>query len=311
MRGLLTLLAVLTMSGCATIEMERERFRSVKLGMNKEQVFNIMKQPKKASRWGKETHYSWDDVVVVLESGKVVNKSSLELHQKYLIEAESFLGTLPNKKIAKILPSVKGMTKDDLEFGPVKNIVANILKENGYEISEDENKIDTIVFVNFGVSDPRTETKTWTEPVYEYVTEQPQQSSTTHNIYNQYGQNLGQVQSNTSYGNPYAVAVPKRVYRGERTNSVTITKYISHFILEAANYDHFKKNKTNKNYWKVITISEGNSNDLRRKLPYLGIIAKQLVEFDSRGKQKGYVYANDPRADFLSDDQTVPLELSN
>ncbi|WP_338637703.1 hypothetical protein [Spirobacillus cienkowskii] len=294
-RNLVLFFFIIFLNGCVTIHLERARSKKVELGMNEEQVHSILGRPHHVLRWGNEVLYSWQDVVVVFENEKVVNKASFELNKRFQIQVEGFVGNIPVKKLTTIEPSVEGITKDSLEFLPVKNLVVKILKENGYKVTEDKKKIDTVVFVNFGVSAPKT--KTWSEPVYDYVIRQPQQSTTTHKVYNYYGQNLGEIKSQTTSGNP----LPELVYRGERINSIDITTYVRHLILEAIDYKHFLKTKNIKPFWKVSVISEGGSNDLRKILPYLAVIARQIVEKDTYRKLNGFIFEGDPRAKYLNE----------
>lgn len=295
------------MTACSSIPIERERSINIQSGMGKQDVVDIMGLPKNIQKWNTEHHYIWNDIVVIFENDKVVSKASNELHARYAIQTEAYHITTPEKRIAIILPSVKGLTKDDLEFLAIKPIIENILDSNFYQITEDESIADTIVFVNFGVSDPKSVTQTWSEPVYEYITpKSPQPTTTTHNVYNSYGQNLGQVESTTTQGNPYQVNLPQAVYRGERIQSKTTTSYTRHLIIEATDYKEFKASGRIRNYWKVITTSEGESNDIRKVLPFMGVITRQIVETDTGGKVNRSIYANDPRAKNLNRTNRVP-----
>jgi len=293
-------LMALFLSSCSAIllQSEKENLKKIKIGSTQEEVINLMGTPERVTYSFKDVMLKYIESLIVLENNQVIYTSSPAGHWNLHVEVESFVGDLPKKRIAKILPSKKGVTSNDLEFLSIKRVISKSLSEKGYSVSENDKTIDTIVFVNYGISDPKVEVKTWSEPVYDYVATPSQQSSqTTHQLYNQYGQNLGQVQSTTNHGNPYAVNMPQPVYRGERMQQETLTTYNRYLIMEAVDFHEFKINKADlKYYWKVTTTSEGKSNNLTEKIPYLASISTRYIEKNSNGKQKGTIWDNDPRA---------------
>ncbi len=300
----MNILILLLLTSCAEMQLEAERSRltTIQDGMSKDQVLQVMGQPTQDLKFANEEVLGWLGTVVVLNEDVVVNKVNWADKNVSMFSAkiESLNGEEPKKRVAKILPSVKGMNRNDLEFQNIKKVVGSMLQEKGYTLSENDKEVDTAVFVNFGISEPRTETKTWTEPVYDYVAQQPQPTAnTTANVYNQYGQNLGSVTSQTTYGNPYAINIPQPVYRGERTHSATNTTFVRHLVIEATDYKLFLKNKEIKQFWKLTAISEGSSGDLRKVIPYLALASKGYIEKDSGSMISATVFSNDPRIQSL------------
>lgn len=305
---LIVALSSVTLFSCSSIVYEE----GMKLGMTKEELFKnpFLGEPQITDKYGEndEVLY-WDKHALIFENGILKNKFKVDLNQSFHFEvsSESLFGEDPKDKIATIFPSVTGMSKDDLEFRKVESIVASILRENGYKISDDLNKVDTIVFVNYGISVPNVVAQTWSEPVYDYV---PAQSlSTTHKISNQWGQNLGSVTSETTQNGGYG----SLQYRGERLNSTTVKSYIRHLTIEGANYKHYKQTNKIKNFWKVTAKSEGSSDDLNKVIPALALSAKYLIGKDSNGKVSNVIYLVDPRLGTLTNSKRIPAseEIKN
>lgn len=289
--------AISLLLGCEHMRLQQEmsNLDQIKNGMTKSEVFAVMGRANDNYKFGLDEIWFWNNAVVSFNNSKVVNRATKE-STKFELEVESFAGEDPKRRFATILPSVQGMTKNDLEFIAIKKGVQALLEANGYTISEDSKLIDIVVFVNFGVSEPQVETKIWSEPVYEMqMPLQSPQANTTSNVYNQYGQNVGSVQSQTNYGNPYAVSIPQQVYRGERTRSEKITTFNRHLVLEAIDYQNFLKTKEMKPFWKVSSLSTGSSNNFRLILPYLLISVSSYLESDSNGKVKALLFENDIR----------------
>ena len=290
-------LAIFTSCAELTFILEKNNFDKVELGSSRKSVIKIMGEPNSSYTKWPEERLLYGGTVIIIENKKVVHKVILSTSKKIRIEIESFNGTPPKARIAQILPSMKGISPRDLKFIAVKNIVKKALKEKGYRVSENSKEVDTIIFINYSISGPKTKTKTWTEPVYDYVmsNSQPQPEKTSHQIYNQYGQTLGTVESKTTYGNPYAIDVPQPIYRGERTHHKTSTSYIRSLVMEAVDYKYFKlKNELNY-FWKVSLTSKGTGNDLMELMPYFAMTSENFIEKNSQGKQRRIVYIGDPR----------------
>lgn len=307
LKFLIIVLSLVTLFSCSSLVYEE----GMNLGMTKEELFKnpFLGEPKSIDKYGEndEVLY-WDKYALIFENGILKNKFKIDLNGKQLffeVSSESLFGEDPKDKIATIFPSVAGMSKDDLEFKKVESVIASILKENGYKISDDLNKVDTIVFVNYGISAPNVVTKTWSEPVYDYV---PAQSlSTTHNINNQWGQNIGSVTSETKQNGGYG----SLQYKGERLNSTSSTSYVRHLTIEGANYKHYKQTNKIKNYWKVTAKSEGRSDDLNKIIPAMALSAKYLIGKDSNGKVSNIVFEMDPRLSTLTRPDRIPASVES
>lgn len=288
------------MVGCAELELEaaQSRLSSISNGMTKWHVLQKMGEPNRSDEFGNNELIFWDVGAVVLYNDKVIHKvsSSDDSVTRYEIDVNSFNGDQPLKRVAMIESSVKGLSKNDLEFQGVKKIVRSMLLEKGYRITEDSKNVDTIVFVNFGISDPKTDTQTWTMPVYDYITQQPiRNTNTTYNVNDQYGQNVGSINAQTTYGNPYQVNIPKPVYRGETTHTSKRTTFMRHLIVEGVDYQYYVKNNKIKNFWKVTAKSTGSGGDIRKVMPFLALASKEYIELDSGSTIKTIFFSNDPR----------------
>lgn len=285
-------------SGCASMmkESERSDFNQIQKDMAWQDVYKIMGQPKKIYSFGEEQALEWEYTSVHLSRGKVVAKMFEGIG--YDIKIQALTGEAPKSRRARILSSVEGMDQNSLEFAEVKRLVGAMLTARGYSVT-DGKEAEVAVFVHFGISDPITKTVQWTEPVYNYVPGNSQLASSTssHQIQNQYGQNIGSIQSQTTYRQTPDYG--HMAYAGERTRSFQKTTYVRHLILEAMDVPHYLKTKEMKPLWKVTARSEGASGDMRKVLPYLAQASIQFIEKDSGGLIDAFEQDGDPRVKVL------------
>jgi hypothetical protein len=284
-----TVFLAASLCGCADFKIAQERsdLLSIKNGMSKQDVVNVMGAPTYSSRMGSEETLTFTDAVVVLDNEKVVNTASQGSNWHIETQIESYVGQLPKRRVCAILPSIRGMGRFDLEFQPVKKIVTNMLIGHGYRIVDDPKKSDVVVFVNFGLSEPKSKNLTWSEPVFSYET--PKQTKATHRVVDSHGSDLGTIESESTSG------TAGLAYKGNRIQTMETTVFIRHLVLEAVDRKALLDTNEVRPFWKVIAISEGSSDDFRGKFPYIALAADHFIELDSGGKIKGNVFQDDPR----------------
>ncbi len=279
---ILSICALLLNVGCMS-----QGFSKIRRGMDDRKVLYLMGSPSSREDIAEGEMLSWWDDhynAAVDELGNVIYKY-IGAAEKYPMVVDAYSRDTPQKRIAIVLPSMPNVSANDLEFLQVKKLVEILLQKKGYKISTDANAIDTVVFVNFGVSKPQKETQIWSEPVYTYDFSN---LSSTHNIYNARGANVGRVQSQGTSGGPR--------YGGERIQSQTITTYIHHLVIEATDYAYFLAHKDVKPFWKVKVLEQGPSGDQRQVLPYMVFAAKGHLEGNTGNQVNFSVFSNDPRA---------------
>ncbi len=310
------LVLVLALGGCSSVP-SKEKFQSVQPGWSYFEVVNYLGEPTFESQFGRQEQLHWDgqrksNYSVLLENEKVVATPDL-LKGAVNISGQSFVGgKKPLKKIAKVLPSVKGMSVSDLEFVAVKKMVESALKSHGFRFSENDSELDTIVFLNFGISEPKTTTLSWAEPVYDYEpgTSPTYPATTTHTFYNKNGLEAGRVESKNNqidYGTS-----GKYVYKGQRQRSLQTTAFVRHLVVEAVDYSSYKSQKDLTFFWKTVVLSEGGSANLHRVLPYMVLATRLLVDQESDGRIETAFAVDDPRVRiFRSTNARTPASIDD
>ncbi len=192
---------------------------------------------------------------------------------KYSISVDSRVGdpeyTAPGRKYA-ILPANKDVNLNDLEFREFSSYVAKALQQKGFAVVPSSVEADVVVFLGYGISEPKSETVTYAQPVFGQT---GVQSSTTYGTYNSGSGTF----SSTTYNTPtYGVT-------GYVPITATHTYFIRKMLLVAYALENRGKDfKLDKQAWRIIAVSVGGSGDLRVIFPVLVFAAKDYFGADSQ-----------------------------
>lgn len=195
-------------------------------------------------------------------------------YENYQVTVSAFKGSAIAKPVYYIDSSVAGIERKSLEFIEVKKYVEHLITPEKGRVTENASEANVILFVNFGVGDKRVDLLSYSTPVYHSVF-RPGSTSTT-NVQNQYGRNIGAVQTTT----------PPRVsseYAGEVSGQIQIESFRKHLILEAVEASAFNRTGERNYFWKIITESVGPTADFRAILPVLTFASSGYI-FKNTGK---------------------------
>lgn len=193
----------------------------------------------------------------------------------YAVTVSSYKGNPVKNPVYYLVPSVPGIDQNSVEFLEVKDYVKHILAGSNSKVTERLSEATVILFVNFGVGDKQVDIMTYSTPIYRSV--YTPGSTTTTQVQNRYGTNVGSFQSTTpgTYSSQYA---------GQHTSQYKVESYRRHIILEAIIAEDYRKTGERKYFWKTTTESEGTTGDFRAILPVLAY------------GTRGYVYKNSGKA---------------
>lgn len=192
---------------------------------------------------------------------------------KYSVSVNSRVGdpeyTDPGRKYA-ILPASKDVSSNDLEFREFSSYVAKALQQKGFTVVPNPVEADVAVFLGYGISEPKSETVTYSQPIFGQT---GVQSSTTYGSYNS---GTGTF-SSTTYNTPtYGVT-------GYVPVTETYTYFTRKMLLDAYALENKGKDlKLDKPAWRIVAVSVGSNGDLRAIFPVLVFAAKDYLGVDSQ-----------------------------
>ncbi len=171
----------------------------------------------------------------------------------------------------------------DLQFYEYAEYVDRILKKNGYIKVDTFLKSDFIIYLDYGISKPKSKTYLSETPIYGKTGISSISTFGTSNSYinvNHNNINMNTLSDSTSFVNyNYGVI-------GYKTTKQQYTNYDRYIILWAKNRARFFPSKLRKNslLWKMTITSTGSSGDLRKVFPIMIAASKDYILKNSKQK---------------------------
>lgn len=188
-----------------------------------------------------------------------------EVADSYTVVIDSISAPKAAGKTFAIISGDKSIANNDLRFQEFAKITEKALIADGFVPSSSP---EVKILLTYGIGDPISHTETRSVPVY---------GSTTSNVANAWGQNIGSVQT---WG-----------HKGFRTNSEHITNYKRTAVLRAVSA------KSGDPLWETVITSSGTTGDLRRVFPYM--LYGGIGHFGTSNKDKHIVYEDNAKANAL------------
>ena len=176
-----------------------------------------------------------------------------------------------NAKPKKVFlaPLDPNINPNDLLFIEFSNDIKLALGKNGFKVVLDPQSADQIVFILYGISDPKTKVVA----IPQFGKTKIKSSSTTGNL--QIWNNQGTYRATTTYNYDYGVT--GYTYY----NQIQYTRILT---LLAIDYKAYLSNSTIIQVWQTQIESTGSSGDLRLVFPYLVFAAEKFI-----GKNTGRI----------------------
>jgi hypothetical protein len=162
------------------------------------------------------------------------------------------------KRSYALLPGNKDTSPGDLQFREYATYVHRALAARGLIQARQLEDADVIVFLSYGIGDPRTHYYTYSLPV---VGQTGYSSSTTVGTLSTYGGH-GTYSATTTYTPTYGIT-------GYSTHVGSATTYFRFILLDAYDLETYKREKQLTQVWRSTITSTGSSGDLRRVFPVM------------------------------------------
>jgi hypothetical protein len=179
---------------------------------------------------------------------------------------------------------------DSLRYKEAANYVRTALSGKGMYEAPPGVKPDLVVDLDYGISPPVSRRETVSEPVYITI---PGQIRTE------------RVQVGTdSQGRPIYQTItvqdpPTTEFAGFREYQITVTVYEKYLKLSARENAPPVEGRPPQEVWTIDVTSEGQSRDLRKKLPVLVAASIDYIGRDSQGQQTIRIKDNDSDVAFV------------
>jgi len=185
----------------------------------------------------------------------------------FRVNVDSINGPNANIKTQYLLlPGLKNIDANDLQFKEYARYIDEALASRGFVKASDFQNANAIIFVAYGIGDPQTQQYSYALPTWGQT---GVSSATTYGSVSTYG-NYGMYQGTTTYTPSYGI-----------TGYVPITRsfatYFRFLILDAVDFDQYKRTQEITPLWKTTLTSVDSSGDLRKVFPYLVAASKPYL----------------------------------
>lgn len=154
-----------------------------------------------------------------------------------------------------ILPGMKEVPAGDIQFAEYASILERALASRGLTRVANFGDAQTVVFLRYGIGEPKTETYTYDVPVWGQTGIASSQTTGTVNSFGGYS-------ATTTYTPSYGVT-------GYRTETGKVTSYTRWLSVNAIDLPTWQSSEQLVDVWRTTVVSEGTSGDLRYVFGYL------------------------------------------
>lgn len=183
--------------------------------------------------------------------------------------------TMINKNLI-ILPANKDVILEDLQFQEYASYLKREMVSKGYNIVENMENADIVVFLGYGISEPKENIVSYSLPVYGKT---GVSSATTYKMkYTNF--NI------TNYTPEYGIV-------GEKNHIRRYSTYTRYIYIVAYDNKLSKSAENIRQLWKTEIISNGTSDDLRWVYPIMLAAAKQYISENTEHKISLKIREND------------------
>lgn len=192
----------------------------------------------------------------------------------YHVKIDSISGfDTGTKKRYILLPGVKDVDPNDLQFREYSSYVERALSSAGYVRARDFKDANIAVFLAYGIGDPKDHQYSYSLPVWGQT---GVSSSTTYGTIRSYG-SYGTYHGTTTYTPTYGIT-------GYTTHVGSYTTFFRFILLDAVDLEEYRRSEKIVQVWKTTVTSRGSSGDLRRVFPVLVAAVRPYIGTNT-GKQ--------------------------
>ena len=179
---------------------------------------------------------------------------------------------ISTKQKYHLLPGLKDVNPNDLQFREYATYVDKALKNRGYVKTTSSDDAELFIFLSYGIGDPQKSVYSYALPTWGQT---GYSSSTTYGTVSSYG-NSARFSGTTSYTPSYGITGYVPITR-------SYTTYSRYIIIDAVDALGYRKTGNIVQAWQTNIASTGSSGDLRRAFPVMITAATQLIASNTQG----------------------------
>ncbi|HID69608.1 MAG TPA: DUF4136 domain-containing protein [Desulfobacterales bacterium] len=192
----------------------------------------------------------------------------------FLVKVDSIsIPEVISEKTFILLPGLKDVNSNDLQFKEYASYVERALTSAGYIKAKDFKDARIAIFLSYGIGAPKEHVYSYSLPVWGQT---GVSSSTTYGTITSYG-SYGTFRGTTTYTPTYGIT-------GYTTHIGSYTTFFRFLILDAVDLKKYRRSGKVIHIWRTTVTSRGSSGDLRRVFPVLVAAAKPYIGTNT-GKQ--------------------------
>ena len=167
------------------------------------------------------------------------------------------------------MPTDKDVKSSDLRFMEYVSYIERALAGKGYRKSANADEANIIIYVTYGVGEPREHSYTYSVPLYGII------NGTKPS---------GPPPGSPPGSHPFGSYNPVYGIIGSTTEYSSYTTYFRYCKIEAFDLKLLRESGAEKQLWSTVITSTGRSDDLRQAMPYLIAGAKDYIATDTGRK---------------------------
>lgn len=186
---------------------------------------------------------------------------------RFLVKVDAISSPkISNEKKYILLPGLKDVRPNDLQFQEYADYVVRALKSKGYIRVKEPDDASIAIFLSYGIGEPKEHLYSYSLPVWGKT---GVSSSTTQGTMTALGNNVS-YHGTTTYTPTYGIT-------GYKSHTGSYTSFFRFLILDAVDFKVFKQSEKIKEVWKTTVTSTGTVGDLRRVFPVLVAAARPFI----------------------------------
>ncbi len=197
--------------------------------------------------------------------------------------------TVKELKSYKIVSSNAQINEEDLEFKEVSHYIKTALSGKGYYEAPDLQKADMVIDVSYGVSEPQTDFKTKTSPIY----------GRSGGGYRSISTPVIDKNGKVRYVNSTVFTPPRVEMIGVQEQIVPIITYEKYLRMTSRDNREVENNESPTQVWSIYVKNKDESEDLRKYVPLMAAAALPYVGENTENQQEIKIKEEDDIVDFV------------
>ena len=192
-------------------------------------------------------------------------------------------------KSYKIVSSNTQINEEDLEFQEVSQYIKTALSGKGYYEAPAIENADMVIDVSYGVSEPQTDFKTKTSPIY----------GRSGGGYRTIATPVIDKNGNVRYVNSTVFTPPRVEMIGVQEQIVPIITYEKYLRMTSRDNRDLENNESPTQVWSIYIKNKDESEDLRKYVPLMAAAAIPYVGENTENQQEIKIKEEDDIVNFV------------